>query len=149
MSSPGPVLTAAEFEAVFVAGWAKPKPAGFLEHFLPLLAPDAVFTQPNIPDARGPAQVEQVFRRLFALLPDLTTTVRRAAVVGDAVLLESGCAATLAGRPVAFDTVDRFVLRDGLIAERRSFSDPTPVLLAALRHPSAWRRAAAARRPLR
>jgi hypothetical protein len=70
-------MTPEEFPAVFGEGWALPKPQPFLDHFLPLVHPQATFTQPMFGDAHGPAEVERMFRRLFVLLPDLIATHRR------------------------------------------------------------------------
>jgi hypothetical protein len=39
-------MTPEEFPAVFGRGWALPKPQTFLDHFLPLIHPQATFTQP-------------------------------------------------------------------------------------------------------
>ncbi|WP_433473967.1 nuclear transport factor 2 family protein [Spirillospora sp. CA-142024] len=138
-------MTPHDFPAVFAEGWALPKPGAFLDHFLPLIHSEAVFTQPMFPDAHGIAAVDDLFRRLFVLFPDLTLTVRRSAVDGDTVFIESDCTATLGRGPVAFPVCDRFVIDGGTIRARRSFSDPLPVLLTGLRRPSGWPRLLRAR----
>jgi limonene-1,2-epoxide hydrolase len=130
-----------ELPAVFAEGWALPKPQPFLDHFLPLIHPQATFTQSLLPDAHGPAEVEQMFRRLFTLLPDLIATPRRSAVHDDIVFIESDCTATLGTKPISFSVCDRFVIQDGKLLDRRSYSDPGPVLRAVLRRPSSWTRA--------
>lgn len=105
---------------------------------MPLIHRDATFAQPGFPPAVGRDQIREMFRRLFTLLPDLSTVPTRSATYGDAVFIESECRATLGGAMVAFSVCDRFVIRCGLVTERRSFSDPTPVLLTALGRPTGW-----------
>ncbi|WP_158642366.1 nuclear transport factor 2 family protein [Actinomadura sp. WAC 06369] len=133
-------MTPGDFPAVFAAGWALPKPEGFLDHFRPLVHAEATFVQPMFADARGPAEVEGMFRRLFALFPDLRLTVVREAVADDTVYIESLCRASLGRGPVEFAVCDRFTVAGGTIRARRSFSDPLPVLLTGLRRPSSWPR---------
>jgi limonene-1,2-epoxide hydrolase len=119
-------VTPAEFPALFAEGWALPKPEAFLDYFLPKIDADATFRQPMFPDAHGPAQIERMFRQLFGLFPDLAGTVRRSAVAGDIVFIESGFTAALGRKIVRFDVCDRFTIRNGKVADRRSFSDPSP-----------------------
>jgi limonene-1,2-epoxide hydrolase len=138
-------MTPEEFPEVFGEGWALPKPQPFLDHFLPLIHPQATFTQPMFSDAHGPAEVERIFRRLFTLVPDLIATPRRSAVYDDVVFIESDCTGTLGAKPISFSVCDRFVIRDGKLFDRRSYSDPRPVLGAVLRRPSTWTRAVRSR----
>jgi hypothetical protein len=56
------------------------------------------------------------------------------------VFIESDCTATLGRKPIHFPVCDRFVIDNGKILNRRSYSDPTPVLLTALRRPTSWPR---------
>lgn len=141
----GRLVTPADFPGMFAEGWGLPKPDAFLAHFLPVIDTDATFRQPTFPDAHGLAQIEQMFRRFFVLFPDLTVTVCGFAIAGDIVFIESGCAATLGRTTVRFDVCDRFVIRNGKVVERRSFSDSLPVLLAVLARPASWPRAIRAR----
>jgi limonene-1,2-epoxide hydrolase len=136
-----------EFPARFAAGWELPKPEPFLDYFLPLIAPDAVFVQPLYADAHGPAAVARMFRQLFFLLPDLTATPLRSSTSGDTVFIESECAATLGRKAVAFEVCDRFVIRDGLLVHRRSYNDPTPLMPTLLAQPALWPRAVRSRFP--
>jgi limonene-1,2-epoxide hydrolase len=133
-------MTPGELPAVFAAGWALPKPGAFLDHFRPVIAPDAIFVQPMFPDAHGITAIEDMFRRLFVLFPDAALTVVRTAVQDDTVYIESTCTATLGRRPVRFAVCDRFTVAGGAIRTRRSFSDPLPLLLTGLRRPSSWPR---------
>jgi hypothetical protein len=132
-------MTPDEFPGAFARGWSLPKPDGFLGYFMPMIAEDAVFTQPLGPPAVGHRQIERLFRGLFGLLPDLTTVPHRSAVAGGTVLIESTCAGSVPGGRLSFRVSDRFELRNGLIVERSALFDPTPLLLAVLRHPSLWR----------
>lgn len=133
-------MTPDEFPAAFAAGWALPKPDAFLDHFLPLIAPDAKFTQPMFPVAQGVTAIESMFRRLFILFPDMALAVVHTAVEADTVYIESLCTASLGRGPVEFTVCDRFSVANGAIRARHSFSDPLPVLLTGLRRPSAWPR---------
>ena len=139
-------MTPKEFPKVFATGWALPKPDGFLEFFIPMIASDAVFVQPSFGEARGPVQVAHMFRQLFTLFPDLATTPRHSAVSGDIVFIESICTATVGSQPIQFSVCDRFVIRDGQIHERMSHSDAVPTALAIARSPRAWPRAIRSKR---
>jgi hypothetical protein len=86
-----------------------------------------------------------MFRRLFTLLPDLIATPRRSAIDGGVVFIESDCTGTLGTKPISFSVCDRFVIRDGKLFDRPSYSDPRPVLGAVLRRPSTWTRAVRSR----
>ncbi len=142
-------MTPEEFPAVFTHGWALPKPDAFLDYFLPMIASDATFAQPALPDAHGHKQIAQMFRRLFILFPDLTAIPDCSAVAGDTVIIASTCATTIGRRVVHFDVCDRFVIRDGKIVRRQSYSDPTPTTFQLVRHPSAWARVLRSRLPAR
>jgi limonene-1,2-epoxide hydrolase len=125
---------------VFAQGWALPKPEPFLDYFRPLVHPDATFVQPMFPIGHGVDGFDRVFRQLFNQIPDLTANVQDSAVSGDTVYIESLCTGTLGRKPIRFDVCDRFRISGGLLVERRSFSDPLPVLLATLRRPTSWPR---------
>jgi SnoaL-like domain len=133
-------LTAAEFVDVFAQGWALPKPERFLDHFRPLVHPEATFVQPMFPIAHGVDGFERLFRQVFDQIPDLTAKVESSAVSGDTVYIESRFTGTLGRKPIGFAACDRFRISEGLVIERRSFSDPLPVLVATLRRPTSWPR---------
>ena len=139
-------MTPEEFPNLFAKGWALPKPDQFLDYFLPLIDPEATFTQPMFPMARGHDQIATLFRQLFVLLPDMTATPTRTAAQHDIVFIESDCSATLGRKPVRFSVCDRFQIQDGKVIDRRSYSDSLPLALRTLRRPSAWPRALKARR---
>ncbi|QKG24555.1 nuclear transport factor 2 family protein [Actinomadura verrucosospora] len=142
-------MTPDRFPPILAAGWALPKPDGFLAHFRPLIHPRATFSQPMFPDARGIDQIETMFRRLFTLFPDMTLAIAHTAANEDTVYVESLCTATLGRRPVTFTVCDRFTIVDGTIRARHSYSDPLPVLLACLRSPATWPRLLRSRLPVR
>ena len=79
------------------------------------------------------------------LIPDLIARPRRHAVNGQTVFLESVCEGTLGRKPIRFSVCDRFVIRDGQIAERHSYTDPTVLTRAVLSRPNSWARAMRAR----
>jgi hypothetical protein len=70
-------------------------------------------------------------------MPDLRGEVVRWGATHDGVLVELALRGTLSGRAVAWTTVDRIVLRGGLIAARRSYFDPLPLIGALLSRPQA------------
>ena len=133
-------MIAADFPALFASGWAMPKPEPFLDFFLPIIDPEATFTQPMFPDAHGRAEIEAMFRRLFALFPDVVVTPHRSAVSDDVVFIESEGVASLRTRPVRFWVCDRFVMRGGQIVERKSYSEVAPLVRAIARSPLSWPR---------
>jgi len=51
---------------------------------------------------------------------------------------------TYGGKPIAWDAVDRFTFTDGLIAERVSYFDATPLVLTLVGRPRGWDRLARA-----
>jgi limonene-1,2-epoxide hydrolase len=134
-------MTPEDFPDVFATGWALPKPDAFIDFFLPVIANDAVFSQPSFPDARGHDEIVHMFRQLFTLFPDMTAVPQYIANAGDTVFIESTCATTIGRRTINFMVCDRFVIRDGQIQQRRSHSDPIPTMVALARSPRAWARA--------
>jgi SnoaL-like domain len=131
-------LAAAEdFVRFFAEGWGKPKPEGFLSHFLPRVHPEGRFDQPTIPAASGPPEFEQSFRELFALFPEYLVTVDDWAARGDVVFIRITHRPTGTGG-ASWQGVDRIVLADGLIRERVAYFDSAETLPAALRAPRAW-----------
>ena len=55
----------------------------------------------------------------------------------DGVLIELALRGTLGGRAVMWTAVDRIILRNGMIVERRSYFDPLPLFGARLSRPAA------------
>jgi ketosteroid isomerase-like protein len=94
--------------------------------------------QPQLPTAVGKAAFREAFRPAFELIPDLHATVRDWAAEGDTAFIEFTLEGTLGGRTVKAPAVDRFTLRDGLVAERVAYFDPAPMLKAVATSPRAW-----------
>jgi ketosteroid isomerase-like protein len=138
--------TAARFVDAFAAGWRLGERDAFLAHFEPLLCDDVRMEQPLAPVAIGIPQFRAQFSQLFALIPDLTGEVDNWGERDDVVFIELTLTGKLGRRPFGWTACDRIVLRDGAIAERRSFFDPRAFGRAVATRPSVWPRAIKARR---
>lgn len=122
-----------EFAERFAAGWAAPT----AERLAALLCEDVVLCQPHLPPLRGKEAALAEFRRLFTWLPGLHGQVHRARGADGVVFIEWTMRFPI-GRGVAIDAVDRFLLRDGLGAERTVYLDQLPLIAGVLRAPRAW-----------
>ena len=130
--------TAQGFAEQFAAGWAGGGPTDrFVEHFAPLCTPQVLLVQPLSPPLRGVGGLRQLAGPLFDAMPDLRGEMLRWGPTEDGVIIELRLHGTLAGRPLEWISVDRIVLRSGLMAERRAYFDPTPLLPAMLSRPRA------------
>ena len=129
---------AEDFVRAFAAGWQRPKPDGFLEHFLPRFHPEVQLVQPTLPPVNGLAEAERRFRELFALFPDYVVTVDDWAVKGDVVWIGLTHRTSVGRRSAAWRGVDRIRLEDGLIRERIAFFDSVSILPPALLAPRTW-----------
>jgi ketosteroid isomerase-like protein len=125
----------------FAEGWRGPASAdAFADHFQSWFDPQIRFIQPQLPTLVGHRAFRERFARpLFALIPDLAGEVERFAVGADCAYVELTLRGTLGGRSIAWRVCDRVNLRDGLVVERESYFDPTPLLRAILTRPRAWR----------
>ncbi|HEY1360349.1 MAG TPA: nuclear transport factor 2 family protein [Thermoleophilaceae bacterium] len=136
--------SAGSFAERFAAGWAKGgPPERFVAHFGPMCAPDVLMVQPLSPPLHGLDGLRQFADSLFGAIPDLRGEVVRSGPTDDGRLIELTLRGTFGGRLLEWTVVDRIVLRDGLIAERHSYFDPTPLL------PALWKSPRAALRLLR
>ena len=70
-------------------------------------------------------------------MPDLHGELKRWAETADGVLIELTLSVHLGRRPLEWTVVDRIILEDGLIRERRSYFDPAPLLKAVALQPRA------------
>jgi ketosteroid isomerase-like protein len=130
-----------EFVEAFAKSWAAPTIASHSA----LWHDDIVLVQPLMPKAVGRKACEEGFARLFGLIPDLHATVHRwAAAEPDVVFIEFTLKGTFGGRPIEWDAVDRFVLRDGLALERVSYFDSMPLGIEMALRPCGWRQVATA-----
>ena len=131
---------AARFVDGFAKSWARPT----VDSHSALWTDDIVLIQPLMPRAIGRKACEEEFGRLFRLIPDITATVHRWSGDDGVVFIEFTLAGTFGGRPIAWDAVDRFVLRDGLAVERVSYFDSLPLAIEMALRPRGWRRMLAA-----
>jgi ketosteroid isomerase-like protein len=127
---------AAEFVRRFEGGWAQSD----VRALEALWTDDIVLIQPALPTTIGRQACRKAFERLFRVFPDLHVAVHRWAAHDDVVFIEFTLIGTFGGRPLSWPAVDRIVLRDGLVAERISYFDPTVLWLQVLRRPRGWRR---------
>lgn len=119
----------------FIAGWAAPDPHAWDD----LLARGVELRQPLMPDGVGLEHWQRELRYLLAFLPDLRGEVLNWTGDGDVVYINIRCTATVAGRAIAFQAVDRLTLdQTGLVVRRDSYFDPIPVVISLACRPSAW-----------
>jgi ketosteroid isomerase-like protein len=127
---------AAEFVKRFEHAWAQSSVDAIAE----LLTDDVVLRQPTLPDTVGKAAAHTAFAKVFQAFPGLTATVHRWAANGDVVFIEFTLHGEFGGRPLSWPAVDRFLLRDGLIAERVNYADGGNLFVEILKRPRGWRR---------
>lgn len=130
---------AVEFVEFFAAGWklGARDAEGFFRHFGPRMHPDTVLIQPIASPARGPGALQELFGPLFKAIPDLRGTITRWGETADGVFIELTLSGHLGRKPIEWAVIDRIILEDGLIRERRSYFDPAPLLKAAVSRPHA------------
>jgi hypothetical protein len=130
---------AKEFVEFFAAGWTigACDAESFFRHFGPRMHPDTALIQPIAPPARGPGALRELFGPLFKAIPDLTGTLRRWGQTDDGVFIELTLRGHLGSKPVEWTVVDRIILEDGLIRERRSYFDAAPLMKSVALRPRA------------
>ena len=126
---------AEDLVAWFSEGWANPSYRSFCEHIAPRLAPDARMVQPFVKPHTGPEAFCRNMAPLFAAIPDVHARVLDWRGDERTVFIEFHLQGTLGARFVRLHVCDRFSLAGGLVQERASFFDPTPLLVTALRDP--------------
>jgi hypothetical protein len=131
----GTAPSAAEFVEFFAEGWRIGAGRRFFEHFEPRLHADVVMIQPLAPPSRGREEFRATFDPIFRAIPDLHGEVLSWGEIPDGVLVELRLSGHLGGRPLAWTTIDRITLEDGLIKERIAFFDPLPLVRAMLLRP--------------
>jgi ketosteroid isomerase-like protein len=127
---------AAGFVRRFEQAWAQSNPDALVE----LLTDDVVLRQPTLPDTVGKAAAHEAFSRILEAFPGLTAEVHRWAAQGDLVFIEFTLRCEFGGRELSWPAVDRFFLRDGLIAERVNYADGGKLFAEILKRPRGWRR---------
>jgi ketosteroid isomerase-like protein len=126
---------AARFVQAFADGWAGPH----ADRLLDLLDAHVRLVQPIFPPTTGrDAARADFFAPLVRFLPDVRLEVDRWTASGDIVMIEWTGSATLAGRPLRWSGIDRFIISGGRAIERVAYFDAVPLLVAVLRHPSCW-----------
>lgn len=105
-----------------------------------LVHPDYHAVQSQAPDAHGPDGFLDLFKRVYALVPDLRGEVLYTNVFDDGVYIEVRLSGTLGGKPVTWDACDRFRFAGGLVIGRTTYLDPLPLFSAVARRPRAWTR---------
>jgi hypothetical protein len=133
---------AADFVRRFAEFWQAPSP----ERLDAVLASNVRLSAPLTPMTYGREAGKRAFADLFELIPDMTAEVHRWGATADGVLIEFTARGTAGGSPIAWQSVDRFVLdEDGLATERFTYFDSLPLVLALARRPGAWPRFARSR----
>ncbi|MGE2690777.1 nuclear transport factor 2 family protein [Mycolicibacterium pulveris] len=127
---------AARFAERFADAWRSPD----LAKHEALWSDDIVLSQPMMGTLRGKHACLEAFQRLFALVPDLHADVHRVGHGRREVFVEFTLRGTYGGKPIAWDAVDRFTFTDGLIAERVSYFDATPLIGKLVARPAGWDR---------
>jgi hypothetical protein len=128
--------TAAHFVEQFKDVWRTPN----LTKHEALWSPGIVLIQPLMGTLRGRDECWAGFERLFRLIPDITGVVHRWSSTENAIFIEFTLRGTFGGRELSWTAVDRFMLVDGLIAERVSYFDASPLVLAMAARPRGWPR---------
>ena len=98
---------------------------------------NAALIQPITPPARGPSALRELFGPLFKAVPDLTGTLRRWGETADGVFIELTLRGHLGRKPLEWTVVDRIILGESMIRERRSYFDSVPLLRAVALRPRA------------
>jgi len=125
----------AEFVRRFADAWAAPTVDGLVA----LAQPDATFSQPLSTTARGHAGLSNFLDELLQTIPDLRgEVVTWAAADEHTVFVELKLSGTFGRRPIGWTTIDKIVLRDGLIAERVANFDGLRLLGSIARRPRGW-----------
>ena len=129
----------------FAEGWDDPGSLDALcAHFLPGVRPDVRLIQPGTGVLTGHEGFRRLFALPFAVLTEIRIDVERWAASGDDVYIEYEMSGCLGPRRVSWTGANRLTFRDGLLAERIAWFDPTVLLGAIARRPASWARAAAA-----
>jgi hypothetical protein len=130
---------ATEFVDFFAAGWTigARDPEAFFRHFGPRMHPDTVLIQPIAAPAHGRGALQELFGPLFKAIPDLDGVVKRWGETAEGVFIELTLRGHLGRKPIEWTVVDRIILEDGLIRERRSYFDSAPLLKAVVLRPRA------------
>jgi len=118
----------ADWVRAFDEVWEAPRER--LERLLALLSEDIVLKAPTRPPvSRGKVAGRRAFQRAFKAFPDLTAKSKRWAASGDVLFVEFTFTATVGSVPLSWDSVDRFLFKDGQAVERIAFFQDSGVVL--------------------
>ena len=145
-----PGTSVEHFVERFAAGWRSPHRHAWDD----LVADDLLLRQPLLPTRRGREALAEEYGRLLRLVPDLTGEVIRwtaQSTPGEAyghsrssdetvIDIHLQLRGTIGGRASRLDLIDVCTLRGGLLSERSSYFDPTPVIAAMAKTLTAWAR---------
>lgn len=128
----------ADWVRLFDEVWAAPR--SNLERLLCLLSEDVVLKAPTRPPmSRGRDAGRRAFLRAFKAFPDLTAKSKQWAASGEVLFIEMTFTATVAGKRFSWDSVDRFIFRNGEAVERIAFfQDSTAVFRQARTNLTGW-----------
>lgn len=125
----------AAFVSRFAEAWAEPTVDGLVA----LSQPDATFSQPLAANANGHAELANVLDELLSTIPDLHgELVTWAEVDEHTIFVEMRLSGTFGRQPVEWVSVDKIVLRDGLIESRAAYFDGMRLLGVLARRPRGW-----------
>lgn len=120
--------------------WERPRDR--LDRLLALLGNDVTLKAPTKPPvSKGKIEARAAFERVFRGLPDLRADILRwsADADADALFVEMMFEATIGGRLVSWNNLDRFSFENGLAVERVAYFDPTKIRKAYTRNIAAFR----------
>jgi hypothetical protein len=122
------------FVAKFCQFWSAPSAADMTR----LLTEDVVLVQPLSRPMRGLAAAQAKFSRIFAWVPDMRAEVDAWSSSGALLFIEFRLSGSYGKKRVVWHAVDRLRLRGAFACERVSYFDPSPILRAVARQPTAW-----------
>lgn len=106
--------------------WADP--TRDLGRLMGLLSPTAVLRGPTYPpEIQSRAASLADLQRTFRVLPDLNASVNAWSARDDVPFVELTFRATIGGRQVSWDSVERFRFQEGSAVERVAYFDPAPL----------------------
>ena len=142
MSAAGSVTLTAMFQtdtAAFVRRFAEAWAEPTVEALVALTHPDATFVQPLAATVQGHEGLANVLDELLSTIPDLRGELVSWAPADDhTVFVELRLHGTFGRKPIEWVTVDKIVLRDGLIVERTANFDSLRLLGTLARRPRGW-----------
>ena len=123
------------FVEAFRAGWDRPHPHAW-DVFLDSRT---VFVQPLLRNGIGPEFWWEETSRTLGLMPDLRADVLDWAGAEELLFIHIRFSATLGGKPMTWDAVDRLRLDDtGMLLHRESCFDSLPVAATLVGRPRSW-----------